>query len=210
MPELHTHTNNKISLIHQPSKDMVKVIQNDISTTTVELPAEVQAGLKPGRSTIEQILNVTSKQDRITTKYTLFMNKVERQYGVKGYESDVKINLEKVEIVIKGNINFRDSTYIMSLFKCSNFLNQIQLENLNFDGMWEFIDTITIFMFNYLLIFDDLTWCYSCRSRTASYLVLCEFTTSPILRLASCITAVTIIHISRQESVRLAEMQFYW
>lgn len=112
MPELHTHTNNKISLIHQPSKDMVKVIQNDISTTTVELPAEVQAGLKPGRSTIEQILNVTSKQDRITTKYTLFMNKVERQYGVKGYESDVKINLEKVEIVIKGNINFRDSMHV--------------------------------------------------------------------------------------------------
>lgn len=28
-----THTHNKISLIHQPSKGMVKVIQNDISTT---------------------------------------------------------------------------------------------------------------------------------------------------------------------------------
>lgn len=111
----HTHTNNKISLIHQPSKDMVKVIQNDISTTTVELPAEVQAGLKPGRSTIEQILNVTSKQDRITTKYTLFINKVERQYGVRGYESDVKINLEKVEIVIKGNINFRQNVHYVTI-----------------------------------------------------------------------------------------------
>ena len=48
----------KISLISHPSKVMLKVILNRLKPQAEKIIAEEQAGLRAGRSTIEQIFNV--------------------------------------------------------------------------------------------------------------------------------------------------------
>ena len=46
-----------INLISHPSKIMLRVTLSRLKTKTEELLAEEQAGLRPGRSTVEQIFD---------------------------------------------------------------------------------------------------------------------------------------------------------